>query len=193
MPDERERLLVSARAILERSGPNGFKIKTVLSESHLSTRAFYRHFEDKEDLLRELMEQHYAALAQRSREVLTACPDPLLALKAWLHLMLVPAADPGRAAVEAAFAMDWQEVRRAHPEGFLHAVGLLLEPLIEALDRLRSSGHPHVQPRSDAALVLLLTRTVLLQAQSGTPMDSENGIPVLWSFVCRALTLSPPP
>jgi hypothetical protein len=64
---------------------------------------------------------------------------------------------------------------------------------VEALERVRDAGHPHVDPRTDGALVLLLTRSVLLQAHSGTPMGSDNGQAVLWSFVARALTLSAPP
>ena len=56
---ERERLLRSAKQVLERSGWWGFKVESVLRQAGLSTRSFYRHFEKKSDLLVALLEMEF--------------------------------------------------------------------------------------------------------------------------------------
>jgi AcrR family transcriptional regulator len=189
---DQQRALAAAWAVVSRSGVHGLKLQSVLRESGLSTRAFYRHFEDKPALLKALMEEHYAQLAQRTGAAVAAEADPLRALSCWLDVML-DLDDEQRSAHEAAFTWHWQEVRQAYPQGVVDLVGALLPPLIEVLRRLREAGHPHIRPGRDASAVVLLTRSALQQLTAVPPaLTSAEAREMVWPFVVRALTLEPP-
>jgi hypothetical protein len=71
-------------------------------------------------------------------------------------------------------------------------VGLLLPALVEVLRRLQEAGNPHVRPGRDASAVILLTRSVLQQLTAVPPaLTPDEAREMVWSFVVRALTLSP--
>lgn len=187
---DRRRALAAAWAVVSRSGLHGLKLQSVLRESGLSTRAFYRHFADKPALLRALMEEHYAGLAAATAVAVQDETDPLRALARWLDVMLD--VDGGRRAHEAAFAWHWQEVRQAYPQGVVDLVSLLLPPLVGVLQVLRSEGRPHVRPHRDAGAVVLLTRSALQQLTAVPPaLSAEEARDLVWDFVVRALTLAP--
>lgn len=187
---DRQRALAAAWSVISRSGMHGLKLQNVLRESGLSTRAFYRHFEDKPALIKALMEQHYARLAEQTTAVVTAEQDPLTALSRWLDVMLD--VDRDRSAHEAAFTWHWQEVRQAYPQGVVDLVKLLLPPLVEVLRRLQQQGHPHIRPGRDASAVILLTRSVLQQLTAEPPaLRPEEARRIVWDFTVRALTLQP--
>ncbi|MCU1600469.1 MAG: betI 12 [Frankiales bacterium] len=188
--NDRQRAMSAARSVVSRSGVHGLKLQNVLRESGLSTRAFYRHFEDKPALLKALMEEHYALLAERTAAAVATEQEPLQALSRWLDVMLD--VDPDRSAHEAAFTWHWQEVRQAYPQGVVDLVALLLPPLVEVLRRLQQDGHPHVRPGRDASAVILLTRSVLQQLTAVPPaLRPEEARELVWDFTVRALTLRP--
>src|SRR3954453_24201572 len=53
---EARALLEAALAVLRRDGAVGFTVAAVLAEARLSTRAFYRHFASKDELLLSLFD-----------------------------------------------------------------------------------------------------------------------------------------
>ena len=57
-PDaERDLILMAALEVLRRNAGEEATVADILEEAGLSTRAFYRHFETKEDVIRSLFER----------------------------------------------------------------------------------------------------------------------------------------
>jgi AcrR family transcriptional regulator len=90
LDDETERrLLIDAGfRILERNGYSGLSVGEVLTEARLSTRAFYRHFDSKEDLLDAFRLREAESVGRSLARVVGAAPDPLSAVEAWLERFL---------------------------------------------------------------------------------------------------------
>lgn len=142
--------------------------------------------------MRALIEQFSGDLAARTEVALRSQPDPVLALRSWLEVVL-ESGDSRHPSLGAALLWHSNEVRLLYAEPVRQAVALVLEPLVEALRRVRADGRPHVHPRQDAVAFLLLARA--LQAQLVAPdggLTREDAIETLWSLMLRALTLTAP-
>jgi AcrR family transcriptional regulator len=187
---DRERALGAARQVLSRVGIQGIKLESVLAASGLSTRAFYRQFADKHDLLRALIQEHYAVLTEQTRVVLRTAPDPIEGLRRWVEYMLDVDADPDRSRKEAGLGRHWQEVWLAYPDEVVGAVTGMHDDLTQVMRQIQKSGAAYVRPRTDAASVLLLTLSVIQQRLVGRPpVTLADARDIVWPFVRRSLTL----
>jgi len=81
--EDRQRALAAARCLLTARGIRDLKVETVLREAGLSTRAFYRHFGNKHDLVRALIEQSSRDVAERTRARARKIGLELVELDAW--------------------------------------------------------------------------------------------------------------
>ena len=66
--NERDQLVRAAWTILGRTDFAGFKVQRVAAHAGLSTRAFYRHFTDKDHLLLVLVLDEMLRAAERLRQ-----------------------------------------------------------------------------------------------------------------------------
>lgn len=116
-------------------GVRGLSIAAVLERAQLSTRAFYRHFESKDQLVAAVFLELARIETRRLRRKMADTANPVEAVVAWVD---------GR--LEFAFGEDTELGRRrmtleAHSKGFSSpemvapAYGAILEPLVEQLER----------------------------------------------------------
>lgn len=116
-------------------GVRGLSIAAVLERAQLSTRAFYRHFESKDQLVAAVFMEMARSETRRLRGKMAETASPVEAVVAWVD---------GR--LELAFAEHTELDRRrmnleAHskafssPEMAAPAYSAILEPLIEQLER----------------------------------------------------------
>ena len=110
--DERARLVGAAWVVLERAGYEGFKVQLLLRETGLSARTFYRHFEDKDELLLALMADEYARAATRIRAALARADGPDAKVAAWIDEIVQAAGDPKRSARARLFTSQPAVLRR---------------------------------------------------------------------------------
>ena len=73
----RERLIRAGMQELEENGLHGFSLRRVAQNCGISCAAPYRHFKNKEDLLRAIASQYNARWALRQRQVLERCEGDL--------------------------------------------------------------------------------------------------------------------
>lgn len=97
---ERERILRAAFALIGRPGPP-VSVQQILDTAGLSTRAFYRHFPSKDELLVTMCRTAAERVATETAEVIAAADDPAAALRAWIHHQLAVIYEPRRAAQTA--------------------------------------------------------------------------------------------
>ena len=126
-------------------------IAEVLDRAQLSTRAFYRHFDSKDQLVSALFVEMARVEMRRLRRRMDSAPDPVRAVAAWIDGRLDLAFNP---AVRVGSPPDVDrsavpDVRRA--ELVAPAYAEILRPLVEQLERGLESGlFTDIDPDSDA-------------------------------------------
>ncbi|MBE8516992.1 TetR/AcrR family transcriptional regulator [Amycolatopsis sp. H6(2020)] len=185
---ERDRLMDAAYRTLVATRGGGLSVKEVLRTAELSTRAFYRHFESKDELLLALFRQDSDRVAARLRRAADAEP-PAAALLAFVQAMLRITADPRRR--QRVLVMSSDEVARA--KGFTterqryHA--LVQGELVRLLERGRADGtFPLTRPASDAGWIRAAIQHAFDEQIAGTATAPPNETAeVLTGFALRAL------
>lgn len=156
--DEVGRLVAAGLAVLRRSGVAGLTVNDVLAEAGLSTRAFYRNFASKDELVLAVFEHDSRRSLERLRDAVGAKRSPRTGFEAWLDETLALVFDPRRARRTQTLWAEGSRLRREFPEEFDRIVAGQLAPLVEVLQRGRDDGtfpttHPEDDARSIHALV----------------------------------------
>src|SRR5262245_51706000 len=86
----------AAMRVLQREGGGNALVAQILEEAGLSTRAFYRHFTSKDELLCALYRRDAESVARYIARRVTAAPTPRDAVDAWIRAVLSIAFDPYR-------------------------------------------------------------------------------------------------
>ncbi len=150
-PAVRNALLDVAAKVIRQEGVRGLSVAEVLSRANLSTRAFYRHFDSKDELVTAVFLEMARTETRRLKRKMDAAADPVDAVVAWIEGRLDLAfndkirSDLRRLSVEAQTQMF------ASPDLVGDAYREILTPLIEQLERgMRAGFFPGIDPRADA-------------------------------------------
>lgn len=188
---ERAKIMDAAYRTLVASKGSSLSVNEVLRVAGLSTRAFYRHFDSKDELLLALFRRDAERLTGMLRAAAEADTPPR-ALTAFIEAMLRVPADPRRR--QRALILSAEESTRARGYGAeRHRFQVELETvLIAILNRGRTDGtFPWVDPGPDARSV----RAVLMQAFdeqiTGTaPMPAAESARQVTDFALRAVGIN---
>ncbi len=134
-PDVRRAIVAAASKSVREQGVRGLNVATVLERARLSTRAFYRHFESKDQLVAAVFVEIIRAEARRLREKMTAAATPVEAVAAWIDGRLDLAFDEDIKSELRQVSRDDQSEAFFSPEMVSPSYGAILEPLIEQLQR----------------------------------------------------------
>ncbi len=151
---ERERITRTAYELIQRNGSKQTSVHDVLRETGLSTRAFYRHFRSKDDLVLEMYRVDCDRMTALLDAAVAAAPTPLAALEAWIDQSLAVVYDARRlrhavvlSSAEVSSAVGFTEVKNA-------GLAAQREPLVRILRAGRQSGiFPHADPETDALAI----------------------------------------
>jgi AcrR family transcriptional regulator len=133
-PDAEVRLILDAAlVVMRRNSYAAASVADILDEAQLSTRAFYRHFDSKDALLRAMYRRDAESVARQLRAATEAAPDPVSALRAWIDGYLGVFFDPRKA--ERSAVMTSEGTRRAagYEEEERRAQAELMAPLLDVL------------------------------------------------------------
>lgn len=193
-PDDERRVILSATlTVLRRSGYDRATLDEVLTEAGLSTRAFYRHYASKDELLVALYEREATAVAARLAKVVASAPGPAEAVTAWVDDVLSIRFDPRREqragllrSREAQRGPLWEEIRRATSLA-------LTQPLLGALRAGKVDGtFPDADPELDARTIHDLTFGLFQLLEDRPPrLTREDAREHVLRFVLRALGFDP--
>jgi AcrR family transcriptional regulator len=140
--------------VMRRAGAQRLTVADVLAEAHKSTRAFYRHFASKDELLLAIYEHERQGSMGELHEKIGGAASALDALRAWVDATLDLAYDPPRARRTRVLAAEAKRLQGEHPEAFAEIAAAQLQPLVDALTRGRADGtFPTAQPARDARTV----------------------------------------
>jgi AcrR family transcriptional regulator len=83
-PDVHRAILVAASKSVREQGVRGLSIAAVLDRAQLSTRAFYRHFESKDQLVAAVFLEMARLEMRRLKRKMSKAVTPVEAVAAWI-------------------------------------------------------------------------------------------------------------
>lgn len=104
---ERDAILKAAFRLIGRSRDEPVSVQQILDASGLSTRAFYRHFRSKDELILTMCRTAAERVAAEIAAVIAEAETPAAALEAWIHHQLAVVHDPRRAR-QTAVLTSWE-------------------------------------------------------------------------------------
>lgn len=134
-PTVRQAILSAAAESVRTGGIGGLSVAAVLERAQLSTRAFYRHFDSKDQLVAEVFLDMARVETRRLRKKMAKSADPVEAVAAWIDGRLDLAFDPTVKSDLRRLSLEAQSQIFASPGVVAPAYAELLEPLVNELHR----------------------------------------------------------
>jgi AcrR family transcriptional regulator len=186
---ERQRIIDAAYRCLDRNSGASASITEILDEAGVGTRAFYRNFGTKHDLLLEMFRRDREAVLAQLREVVARAQTPIEALRLWMTHMFDIISDPRRRKRMATFYSD--EMRRT--PGYPRELELFATAEQAALAAILHQGRADgtftaCTPESDARSIRAAFEAAFLDRflQKSTT-DIADDVEQLMGFVLRGL------
>jgi AcrR family transcriptional regulator len=134
-PDIRRVIVAVTSEIVREQGVRGLSVAAVLERTKLSTRAFYRHFGSKDELVAAVFHEMAYAEERRLRRRMAKAADPVEAVAAWIDGRLDLAFDEKIKSDLRRLSLEAQSQMFAAPELIQPAYEEMLKPLSEQLHR----------------------------------------------------------
>ncbi|MCB0941355.1 MAG: TetR/AcrR family transcriptional regulator [Mycobacterium sp.] len=153
-PQVRVAILGAAGEIVRANGVGALSIAAVLGRAQLSTRAFYRHFDSKDQLVSALFLETARAEMRRLQPVMAAAADPVRAVAAWIDGRLDLAYDDRVGSDLRRLSLEAQSQMFVAPELVGPAYDEVLRPLVEQLRAGRDRGlFAEIDPLDEAVSI----------------------------------------
>ncbi len=152
--DEKQRIMRTAYELIQRDGSKETSVHDVLDAAGLSTRAFYRHFRSRDELVLEMYRVDCERVNATLATAVASASDPVAALAAWIDQNLAVVYDARR--LRHAVVLSSAEVSSA--EGFTSVKNAGLAEQRASLVALLRDGRdrgvfPHAEPETDAVAI----------------------------------------
>ena len=150
----RRQILAAASTTLRDQGVRGLSIAAVLERAALGTRAFYRHFDSKDELVAALFLEMARAEERRLRRRMASAPTEIEAVAAWIDGRLDLAFDDNIRSDLRRVSLEAQSQMFASPNVVMPAYAQLLKPLSQVLQHgLEHGVFHHIDPVTDAQAI----------------------------------------
>ena len=189
---ERIQLMDAALKVMRRNGFQGASVQDILDHAGLSTRAFYRQFQSKDDLLLAMFRTASDSDVEQVARRVDAAPSEVEAVRVWIDEMLAIAYDRRRIQRLVMFnAVARQAVGYDVEEASLQ--DRLVSPLLQAIRRGSADGSfPETDPFPDAYSIFDLVWSVAgPNARARRAMDRERARAHVLRFCLPALGVDP--
>jgi AcrR family transcriptional regulator len=193
-PDPRVRIVIlsTASKIVREEGVGALSIAQVLSRSQLSTRAFYRHFDSKDQLVSAVFLDMARVEMLRLRQRMTATPDPVRAVAAWIDGRLDLAFNDQIRSDLRKVSVEAQSQMFAAPELVGPAYGEILRPLVEQLRRGTDLGcFTDIDPDNEAMSIHGVVWASVERQWAATACDQGDLRERVQRFCLRGLGVAP--
>jgi AcrR family transcriptional regulator len=185
---ERAKLMDAALKVMKLNGFQGASVQDILDEAGLSTRAFYRQFRSKDDLLLAMFRTASARDVDAVIKRVANASGPIEGLQAWIDEMMAIAFDRRRLSRMVMFNVSARQTI-GFDEECDYMRERLTAPLIEVLSAGLADGtFPSASPEHDANSVFDLFWSVAgPDGRRGRQMDRQEARSYLLRFVLPAL------
>lgn len=190
---ERSRIIEAAYRCLVDAGGGGLSVTGVLTAAGLSTRAFYRHFGSKDQLLLAMFRRDSDRVHAELTAAAGAAPTPPEALRAWIGGFLALTADSRRR--RRVLVMSCGELMRT--AGYAAERARMTEAhhtaIAAILERGRADGSlPWADPDADARTITAALTAAFQERMAAGPaaQDASAAAEQVTDFALRALGAS---
>jgi AcrR family transcriptional regulator len=153
-PAVRREILDAASKTLREQGVRGLGISAVLERAGLSTRAFYRHFDSKDELVAAAFLETARVERRRLQRRMASAATEIEAVAAWIDSRLDLAFDDNIRSDLRRLSLEAQSQTVLSPGLVQPAYAEMLKPLREALRRgLRSGAFHFIDPETEAQFI----------------------------------------
>jgi AcrR family transcriptional regulator len=184
--DEVRALVEAALTVLRARGATGLTVADVLAEANLSTRAFYRHFRSKDELVLAVYEGEAQRRNADLAQAIAAAPDPRAALETWIDATLALGFDARRARRTQVLRAEGARLQADFPDEFAAILAGTVEPLIALLH-----AFPGADPELDAWSIYEVTWGLVEAKLRGKTIDRAQARAQVMRFCLPALGLRP--
>ncbi|MCW2784226.1 MAG: transcriptional regulator [Marmoricola sp.] len=185
---EREALVAAALEALRDSGARSLTVDDVLARAGLGTRAFYRHFASRSELITQVFVQAARTEAERLRERMASAPEPVGAVIAWIDGRLDLAFDDAVQSDLKHVSREAQATHAADPARMAAVHAAMLAPLVEQLTRgARSGAFTSVDPVADAHAIDSVTWASIERRWAGDGTARDQVRSQVLTFCLRAV------
>jgi AcrR family transcriptional regulator len=152
-PHVRAAILAAALAVLREDGVRALSIAQVLRRARLGTRAFYRHFESKDELIAAVFLEMARAEVRRLEKKMAGA-DPAHAVAAWIDGRLDLAFNPRIRSDLRRMSVEAQSQMSVTPHLVAPAYKEILRPLVDEVERGAQLGvFIDVSPTTEARAI----------------------------------------
>lgn len=188
----RREILAAASATLREQGIRGLSIAAVLERATIGTRAFYRHFDSKDELVTAVFLEMARVEKRRLRRRMAAARTEIDAVAAWIDGRLDLAFDDNIKSELRRVSLEAQSQMFASPKLVQPAYAELLKPLSEALQRgLQHGVFHHVDPEADAQAIHAVVWAGIERQWTTDGCDREDVRERALGFCLRGLGVTP--
>jgi AcrR family transcriptional regulator len=190
---EVELLIDATWAVAARTGSIEPGVREILQESGLSTKAFYRHFQSKDDLLLVALDQACNVLVEYLEYRMARVEDPMDKIEEWIDGCLRQAKNPSAARRILPWTLGFGRIATKFPQRLQHTQDAMKLVLEREIRTAVASGAAHSpDPAGDAQIIFAFTgNTVQRYLVNGTTPDAGVS-KELADFARRALSVPRP-
>jgi AcrR family transcriptional regulator len=187
--DDRGCIIDAAYRCLSEPHTGPIPVAAILQRAGVSTRAFYRHFESKDELFLALLRQESDALADRLDRVLDEVPgSPVDQLEAWIRHMFGWMHDEELRMHLTVIDSDEVRAAKGYRETRERAHADRERSLIEILRRGRDDGSfPLADPEHDAVAISAVISREMANQTPGDDQRLRQSLDWVLEFSLRAL------
>lgn len=189
---EVELLINATWAVAARTGSIEPGVREILQEAGLSTKAFYRHFRSKDELLLMALDRASNVLVEYLEYRMARAPDPLSKISEWIDGCLRQAVNPSAARRILPWTLGFGRIASLFPEQLQrnqNAIMALLEREIRAAVECGSGHSP--DPVGDAEIIFAFTAHTTHHCLLNGIAPDEETTRKLADFAQRALRSVP--
>jgi AcrR family transcriptional regulator len=189
---EVELLINATWAVAARTGSIEPGVREILQEAGLSTKAFYRHFRSKDELLLVALDRASNVLVEYLEYRMARAPDPLAKVSEWIDGCLRQAVNPSAARRILPWTLGFGRIASLFPEQLQRnqdAIKALLEREIRAAVDSGTGHSP--DPAGDAEIIFAFTAHTTHHCLLKGIAPDEETTRQLAAFAQRALGATP--
>jgi AcrR family transcriptional regulator len=188
----RREILAAATTILREEGVRGLSVAAVLERAAIGTRAFYRHFDSKDELVTAVFLEMARVEKRRLRRRMASAGTDIAAVAAWIDGRLDLAFDDNIKSDLRHMSLEAQSQMFASPRVVQPAYAELLEPLSETLLRgLQHGVFHHIDPVADAQAIHAVVWAGIERQWTTGGCDREDVRQRALNFCLRGLGVTP--
>jgi len=188
--DREVELLISATlAVAARRGTIEPSVREILEQAGLSTKAFYRHFRSKDELLLVTLEEGCRVLAEYLEHRMSTVAEPLDKVGAWIDGFVRQAVNPSAARRTLPWTLGAGRLATVFPEQFDKNQATIMVPLHrEIANAVKDGSGQSPDPARDARLIYGYTMDIVRYNLINDTAPNTRTVRHLINFAHRALS-----